>query len=524
MRIQKKTILILTIFIFITVLLVIFELRPYFPDPDSFYHAKMATVIRDQSFIKTFPWLSETVFNENYINHHLLYHIFLIPFVTFFDPLVGIKISAVVFGILAFFALYKVLQALKSPFPEWLTLAAALSTSFIFRMSLPRAPSISLFFLLIGVWALLERKRWLIFFSSAAFVWLYNGWPLLLPVWAAILFGRTIGEYGLSKKTFLKSFFSTLRDETRIGLILLAGLSWGLVTHPYFPENIIFSFLHILKIGFLNATNDIPVGSEWYPASLSDFIKYNLPAVAALIFGFLTFFLAIVLEKAEKTKKIFEQSIIMVTLAGAFVLMTMKSMRYYEYSIPFVVLAAGSLLSISRPFIQNELIPMFKEQFKKRYFKISAIIILFVTIFGFAFGNYQNTKSGDGYFRAEQYQEGVNWIKNNVPANETVFHNIWDYSMILWYLDSDHRYLVGLDPMFMYDKNPDRFRLWQGLASGTNTDVSKITSEFGARVIVIDKRAKSNEDLMNNLRNSNLFNEVYSNEWINIFASLELSL
>jgi hypothetical protein len=66
-----------------------------FADPDSFYHAKMALLARDQGVIKDFPWLQYTVLVNNYTDQHFLYHVILIPFVTFFDPLVGIKLATV---------------------------------------------------------------------------------------------------------------------------------------------------------------------------------------------------------------------------------------------------------------------------------------------------------------------------------------------------------------------------------------------------------------------------------------------
>lgn len=524
MEIKRKTLTLLFVFAVISALLVSFELRPNFPDPDSFYHAKMALILRDHGFIKTFPWLKETIFNEHYVDHHFLYHVLLIPFVTFFDPMVGMKISATLFGLLAFWVIYKLLRALKAPFPEWLTLAAALSTNFIFRMALPRAPSLSLVFLLFGVWALLERKKWLVFFSAAAFVWLYNGWPLLLVVFGVILFGRTLGEFGFSEQTLIQSALRVVRQEVKIAGVLLAGLVWGLITHPYFPDNIIFSFLHILKIGFLNALGDIPVGREWYPASPSEIFQNNLPAVVAIVAGFFIVFLAYALRKNEENKKSFEQALIMITLAGAFIVMTLKSARYFEYSIPFIILAAGCLLRLGRPLLQDELKPMLKEKLSQPRLKIIATVILFVTIAGFAVGDYWNTRPANDYYQVKQYQGASDWIKNNTPANETVFHNIWDYSMILWYLDDSHYYLVGLDPMFMYDKNPERFRLWQKLSSGEDTAVAKITSDFGARVVIIDERDSGSENLMKNLRDSRLFTEVYYNQWLHVFASPELVL
>ena len=154
---------IVVVFLAIASLLIVIEARPAFPDPDSFYHARMAVMIRDVGFIRTFPWLSETVLAKSYVDHHMLYHILLIPFVTVFDPMVGMKVAAALFGVIAFYALYRLLKAMKAPCPEWLTLVAALSSSFLYRMSLPRAPSLSIALLIAAVWALIAKKpRWVL--------------------------------------------------------------------------------------------------------------------------------------------------------------------------------------------------------------------------------------------------------------------------------------------------------------------------------------------------------------------------
>src|SRR3989338_1290856 len=66
-----------------------------FADPDSFYHAKMASLMLKQGVVKNFPWLVFTDLPQIYTDHHFLYHLLLIPFVWKINPLVGIKIATV---------------------------------------------------------------------------------------------------------------------------------------------------------------------------------------------------------------------------------------------------------------------------------------------------------------------------------------------------------------------------------------------------------------------------------------------
>src|SRR5437660_10110472 len=77
-------------------------------DYDGYYHIKWSRLIWDNlragHFPPAFPWLPLTTLNpKNYVDHHLLYHIILIPFTWFRDLQTGAKVSAVLFAILAVF-------------------------------------------------------------------------------------------------------------------------------------------------------------------------------------------------------------------------------------------------------------------------------------------------------------------------------------------------------------------------------------------------------------------------------------
>ena len=55
-----------------------------FADPDSYYHVKMAELIASNGIIKNFPWLPFSILQNNYVDHHFLYHVYLAPFVSLF--------------------------------------------------------------------------------------------------------------------------------------------------------------------------------------------------------------------------------------------------------------------------------------------------------------------------------------------------------------------------------------------------------------------------------------------------------
>src|SRR6185295_2219552 len=80
-------------------------------DFDGYYHVKWTRIlwdsIRSHSFVPSFPWLPLTTLNpRQYVDHHFLFHIFLIPFTLSEDPRLGAKISSALFGGLAVASCY----------------------------------------------------------------------------------------------------------------------------------------------------------------------------------------------------------------------------------------------------------------------------------------------------------------------------------------------------------------------------------------------------------------------------------
>jgi len=523
MKIKLKTIFTIAVFIFIAGLLIAFEAQPGFPDPDSFYHAKMATVIRDQGFIETFPWFQWMDFKNVYVNPHLLYHILLIPFVTIFNPLIGIRISAVIFGLLAFLAIYLTARSFKASHPWLYPLIAALTTGFLFRMSLPRAPSLSVAFLLLATWAMLKQRPKILFFTSLFFAWLYHGWPVIFLSLGAVVAATFVAETLKKHDSVWSHFKNTYKQQKWNTIATVTGVLAGLIINPYFPQNIQFSILDIFKIGIVNYQSILSVGQEWFPYTADGFLMACFPA---LLTGGLA--LAFFIPGLISTKKMppSEQVVAIFTflfLAGGYSILCFKANRYVEYAVPFMVLETAVLSPFAWNFWIKEIWPIVQEFLKTSRLKTMALGLLLTIIFaGFAGGSVKTIIKNNEYYQAKQYETATDWIKTHVPANETVFHNSWDYSLVLWYLDDTHYYLGGLDPTFMYDYDKTVYDLWDRLSKGEETDVEQINSVFKSRVVVIDKRFDSAGTFAENLTASGLFTKVAENEWVEVYADPEL--
>lgn len=526
MKAQRNTILTLVIFVFIAILLIIIEARPNFPDPDSFYHAKMALIIRDQGFIQTFPWLQWTSLKDVYVNPHLLYHVVLIPFVTWFDPLVGMKISAVVFGLLAFLSLFLTLRAFKIPWAAWLTLAAALSSGFMHRMSLPRAPALAVALLLPATWAMLSGRPRLLFVFSALMVWLYHGWPVLFLSLGAVMATDLVFNMALKEQKLWLSLKNVLSGHWKNVLAVISGALTAMVLNPYFPQNIKFVLLDIFKIGVVNYQSIIRVGNEWYPLEDGGALGPTI-LIVVLFLAVLVVSLALFRPSALDPKKIPDKRQMLavlsfVFLAGGYTLLTFKSSRFMEYAVPFLVLAAGAIGQFAALFWSRHPLQSIKARIKNNFgLKVATTALCLAAIGGLSIKEINEITERKDYFQESQYEGAVSWIKEKMPAEEIIFHNGWDFSLILFYLDDKRYYLVGLDPTFMYDYNSGAYNLWWDLVTGERSEVSEIEKTFHSRVVIIDKRIQYDK-FAENLEASGKFQKVREDDWTIIYANSSL--
>src|SRR5215213_6419145 len=126
-------------------------------DFDGYYHIKWTRTlwesIKMSKFPPTFWWLPLTTLNPNdYVDHHLLFHIMQIPFAAFSDPRLGAKIASVLFGGLAVFSCYWLLLRYRVRYAlVWLIALLACSSPFLFRMNMAKAPPLAIVYLVIAI-------------------------------------------------------------------------------------------------------------------------------------------------------------------------------------------------------------------------------------------------------------------------------------------------------------------------------------------------------------------------------------
>jgi len=108
----------------------------------------------------------------------------------------------------------------------------------------------------------------------------------------------------------------------------------------------------------------------------------------------------------------------------------------------------------------------------------------------------RGNEAGDRYRRTMEWATGLDEKGNeNIPAGERIFNCNWDDFPKLFYYDTKHAYVFGLDPNYLYSQNPDLYKLLLDITSGKTEDAGPIIREkFGARFIFAD--AKENDDMI----------------------------
>jgi len=446
---------------------------------DGFYHIRFASIMRSQGLKPNFPWLPMTILNpREFYDHHFLYHVGLIPF-TFGDIHLGAKWSAIFFATLAFLSIWLLLHSQRVPYSAlWSLGLLAISEAFIYRMSMVRAQSLSLAVMAVGLHWMLMRKYTRLVPLAFIYVWLYDAFPMLL-----ILSVLYVGALWMSERRF------DLRPILYTGL----GISLGLIINPYFPNNIVFIYRHLLPK--VTATTAVDVGSEWYPYQTSQLMENSPLALIAFFSG--------VIALGLQERRMDTRTATSLFIAILFGIMLFQSRRFIEYFPPFALIFAAIAWSPllgkealkpdtmkgdhDHPQVIYKLLRNLTAPTRFQPALLLAIIIpgIFLT------------------FRASQVTIGTSkpytlfagastWLKENTPEASRVFQTDWDDFPRLFYYNTHNTYLIGLDPTYMQIYNQELYDLWVEVTRGKiKTPSGVIFNRFGASYIVTDLNHKA---------------------------------
>ncbi|MBI3957085.1 MAG: hypothetical protein HY340_03810 [Candidatus Kerfeldbacteria bacterium] len=467
--------------------------EPVFPDPDSFYHIKVAEQISRYGVVDEFPWLTYTTLATSYTDQHFLYHVVLIPFVELLDPVAGAKLATVLInaGLITLIAAFLIRFRVR---PWWLyTLILLVTNPFLFRISLVKAPGLSLIFLVVGLWLLMAGRRWPLAILAFLYVWTYGGFALLAVLGVAYAVIASLVE--THRRGIVISVFRRLSPRrgrlkelvrqrpVQQALVILLGLTVGILINPYFPNNLYFYWQQLIQIGIVNFQDVVNVGGEWHPYGFVELIANTVFVSIAVLLALITFVTTHRRQSAE--------SWTLLPLAIFFFLITLKSRRYVELYVPFAVLFSAFALRDGVRQSSRELQKKALGLFARR--RSLAVALLFY-VAGASFtvilrDERQLARDLQSGFRATELAGVSDWLRENTPKGSIVVHSDWDEFPILFYHNTHNRYIVGLDPTFMYQYDRVLHERWADLTRGVRGDdaTQVITQDLKSTLVLVTK-------------------------------------
>ena len=463
---MPKRIFHILIFILFIILLAVIQFgTPDLPDNDGFYHIKLAWLMRTESLKPNFYWLPTTILNaREFYDHHFLYHVALIPF-TLGDLLIGAKWSAVIFAAIAFLAVWYLFRTQQVPV-SWLWALGlfAVSTPFLYRMSVVRAQSLSVGVLALGLAFLLRGKLKSLAVLSFLYVWMYDAFPLIFAL--AVLHSTSI-------------LLLEKRLELRPLLWTGGGILAGLIINPYFPNNIIFTYHHLLP-KLLDATST-SVGNEWYPYNTDQILENSLFALVAFVGGILALGLS-----GRKMETRTATALLAVLLFGA---MFFKARRFIEYFAPFaLVFSAFAWEPLLQNGIEKALHGGWVSRLKTHLPHIGLAALIFIGAAISVPAAREQVANSKPY---HLYAGASEWLIMNTEPGERIFHTDWDDFPRLFFYNTHNTYLVGLDPTYMQLYDADLYDEWVAITRGEVDQPSEsIARRFSARFVHTDLHHK----------------------------------
>lgn len=515
-------------------------------DYDGYYHIKWSSMLWEsfkQGRLPEFASLPFTTLNpQDYVDHHFLFHVLQIPFTWFGDMRAGAKVGAWLFATLGVFACYWLIVKEQVRFaPLWLIALLASSSAFLFRINMTKAMSLSLVCSVVGIYLLFNRKYVWLAPLAFLYVWLYSLWvllPLAGAIWMAILLWSerriewkvfvwiSVGVIaGLLINPYFPDNFSLLYEhivmkmgagdfEVRVGgewypwntvefmtactvalIAMVAGYIAFDATDKRRAERPLF-FL-IFSSFLMLATMYQKRYSEYFPPFAVMFAAFALTNVfesrshrasAASLPQNVLEDLQPFLD-SETTRAVSdEQASVRDDLEAAITGVAIAAVLFLVANVaPFPERTRLILTIFAAVLVFAGLVFYALKKKLRQAITIGAAVLLGAAMFAAIereIGEIQSTPE------PTRFEAAMNFVRDNAP-NEVIFNTDWDDFPKMFYYSETNPLISGLDPTYLYYKDPDLFRLYERITLGEEAEAAPlIRDRFGARYIFTDKKPR----------------------------------
>ncbi len=395
---------------------------------DGYYHARLAQMVAERGFSRSFPWTQVSTWKDGYCDKEVLYHVAMAPFAEIGDqPITGARIFGALLSASVVAILLWLMRAHAVPWPTWFAaLPLATGALFLARLGMIRSHVLSMALLLIGVHFLLQRRWRAVGVLGFVYAWSYTVPFVLVLTAAPLALGRWLGRGGLD-----------WRSVAAAGL----GATVGLVIHPYSPLTLetFFTYIQIFGMGMTGVNQSgFELGNEIYPYSLAVFFD---------IYPLLVMLLpVVVLTVALRWRRVAAETkgVVLATLLWA--AMTALSARFVEYLALLLAVSAGLVVRDLARSPDGGLPRWVPRGRRWRALGAAAALALLV---GFHVRSLDYYSSYESVSSPPRFFDGAGaWMASHLAPGETVINLWWDDFPDLFYSAPRQHYLWGLDPTY----------------------------------------------------------------------------
>ncbi|MCM8801444.1 MAG: hypothetical protein NC912_05510 [Candidatus Omnitrophica bacterium] len=422
-------------------------LTPTFIEPDEYYHVTISGFIRDFGPRYNFRWARFSTFKNSFSDKEFLFHLFIIPFLTFSKNIVLNGKYAIIFYNLLFILIYIFL--LRRYIPEFLVacLILIMLMNFYFFTYFIRLRPVTLANILtvLGIYFLIN-KRWKgLFIISFLYPLSHISFLTLL----IFVLGGEYLRYRLKKEFFIKNVSATV-----IGLLL------GCLLHPNHPNNWLSTYLNFLLVPYYTSIKGLEgFGNELYSTRAKELLIGNSSL-------FLSLLLIIWVTFISKVKL----SLGTIIWWFCFIFYLLLSFLGTRYTYPMNALFFIFFASFLSDWLQDrpESIVILRTRSFLILYGIIIVIFFYINIKGYI--RFMMNVTKENLF----YEDTAKWLNFNIPAGSTIYHADWSSASCFMCFNPKNNYLLFLDPIYMLYKYPKLYKIYLNLNSGKTKRPYKI--------------------------------------------------
>ncbi len=486
---------------------------------DGYYHTRLTWMYATGEFslfAKELPWMSFGSYGRHFADWQVGYHVLLMPFLLL-GLVTGGKLSAAFFATLLTSSVHGILRAHRVPLAwAFALLSLVASGNHLSRMHLVR-PTTLLVVVLLWTAHFAAARRPRAFLASALLLLFVYDVPHNLLAVTGLAVGAWVALEG--------------RIPWKIGFAGLAAVLLAIPLHPGFwtgtdggvsLDNGLFRVWSQMS-GSLQSSKDaglVEVEGALVPIEPPG--EFKAPSGRLILEDFQvplwTMLLGLVLLGFRPRGRTSPLLLVATGLSGLYFWLFLAHLRFFEYWIPFALLAAG--LAFGRAVGDDPLALVRGWRTRPR---LQALAWTFLALFavgvlarnGARAASHAAALLSSDKGIGDKYEEPMRWLAENSEEGDLVFHESWPGFAPMFFYNRHNRYVIGLDPYFFYQDDPLTYRDWAQAANGALDPIRTwaVARDMGARWVI----AKRNSELARRFAEAPRTEETYSDRRYRVF-------